>query len=482
MLYSLSALCCKTPPNRQGSCRMTAPHQFNPTILREYDIRGIVGDSLNAADARALGHAFGSAVRRRGGRSVALGFDGRASSPDLAAAVTEGLTSTGLDVRRIGIGPTPMLYFAVHHLETDGGIMVTGSHNPPDYNGFKMVWAGGVPVYGSEIQELGRLAAAGDIVDGAGAASDVDIFEAYIDRLLRDFDGHPLNVAWDPGNGAAGRTTEALAARLPGRHIVINGEIDGSFPNHHPDPTVEENLQQLKDVVLREGLDLGIGFDGDGDRIGAVDGKGRVVWGDQLLLILARHLLKDLPGSTVIADVKASQVLFDGIAAAGGEPVMWKTGHSLLKVKMAELGAPLAGEMSGHIFFKHKFYGYDDALYDGLRLMNAISAEGGDLAAIMDDMPRLHNTPEIRFDCPEERKWQVVDEVRDRLQGGDAEVIDVDGVRVIGEDGWWLLRASNTQAVLVGRAESATADGLERLKSQLREQLELSGVTAPEGL
>ena len=461
---------------------MSSPHSFNPTVLREYDIRGVVGDSLSVADARALGHAFGTAVRRKGGSKMALGFDGRATSPDLAAALTEGLTATGLDVECVGIGPTPLLYYAVHHLGADGGVMVTGSHNPPDYNGFKMVWGGGAPVYGSEIQELGRLAATGDFTTGNGSARDVDIFEDYIDRLLKDFDGHPLNIAWDPGNGAAGRTTEVLTARLPGRHIVINGDIDGTFPNHHPDPTVEANLQQLKDVVLREGLDLGIAFDGDGDRIGAVDSKGRVVWGDQLLLIMARHLLEELPGATVIADVKASQVLFDGIAAAGGEPVMWKTGHSLLKVKMAELGAPLAGEMSGHIFFKDKFYGYDDALYDGLRLMNAISAAGGDLAAIMDAMPHLHNTPEIRFDCPEDRKWQVVEEVRDRLAATDAEVIDVDGVRVISEDGWWLLRASNTQPVLVVRAESQHADGLDRLKTQIRDQLSQSGVRAPADL
>jgi len=396
-------------------------------------------------------------------------------------ALIEGLTDAGAQVRRIGLGPTPMLYYAVHALGADAGVMVTGSHNPPDYNGFKMM-LGTKPVYGDQIQELGRIAAAGDFEQGEGAVRDEAVFDRYIERLLRDFEGDEIDVAWDPGNGAGGPATQALAERLPGRHFVINGEVDGTFPNHHPDPTVEANLEQLKETVRREGLSLGIGLDGDGDRIGAVDGKGRVVWGDQLLLILARHLLRELPGSTIVADVKASQVLFDGIAAAGGKPIMWKTGHSLLKIKMAEEDAPLAGEMSGHIFYKHRFFGHDDALYAALRLFNAIAAEGKDLAAIMDEMPRLQNTPELRFPCSDERKWAVIEEVRDRLAGTEAEVIAVDGVRVITEDGWWLLRASNTQDVLVARAESESEEGLERLKALLRDQLEKSGLDAPEGL
>lgn len=460
---------------------MGTPHEFDPTVLREYDIRGLVDKTLSEADAGALGRAFASLVCREGGSVVAVGYDGRHTSPRLEQALIAGLMDAGAEVRRIGLGATPMLYYAVHALGADGGVMVTGSHNPPDYNGFKMM-LGAMPVYGEQIQELGRIAAEGDFELGEGSVRDEAVFDRYIERLLRDFEGDEIDVAWDPGNGAAGPATQALAKRLPGRHIVINGEVDGSFPNHHPDPTVEANLEQLKETVRREGLALGIGLDGDGDRIGAVDGKGRVVWGDQLLLILARHLLKELPGSPIVADVKASQVLFDGIAEAGGRPIMWKTGHSLLKVKMAEEGAPLAGEMSGHIFYKHRFFGHDDALYAAIRLFNAIAAEGKDLAGIMDDMPRLHNTPELRFPCADDRKWAVVEEVRDRLEGTQAEVIAVDGVRVITEDGWWLLRASNTQDVLVARAESQTPEGLERLKALLRDQLEKSGLSAPQGL
>ena len=460
---------------------MGTPHRFDPSVLREYDIRGIVDKTLSEADAGALGRAFASMVCREGGSVIVVGFDGRHTSQQLEQALIAGLTDAGAEVRRIGLGPTPMLYYAVHALEADGGVMVTGSHNPPDYNGFKMMLGAG-PVFGEQIQELGRIAAAGDFEPGEGSVRDEAVFDRYIERLARDFEGDEIDVAWDPGNGAAGPATQALAERLPGRHIVINAEIDGSFPNHHPDPTVEANLEQLKETVRREGLALGIGLDGDGDRIGAVDGKGRVVWGDQLLLILARHLLKELPGSPIVADVKASQVLFDGIKAAGGKPIMWKTGHSLLKIKMAEEEAPLAGEMSGHIFYKHRFFGHDDALYAAVRLFNALAAEGKDLAAIMDEMPHLENTPELRFPCPEERKWAVIEDVRKRLEGSDAEVIAVDGVRVITEDGWWLLRASNTQDVLVARAESQTAEGLERLKTLLRNEIEKSGLETPPGL
>jgi len=457
---------------------MSTPHAFDHSILREYDIRGRVGETLSAADAAALGRAFATMILRGGGGQVVVGYDGRETSPELESALVEGLSETGAQVRRIGLGATPMLYYAVHELGADGGIMVTGSHNPPAYNGFKMMRADG-PVYGEAIQALGRLAAEGDFEQGEGVVQDAPVFDRYIDRLMRDFDGAEIDAAWDPGNGSIGPAVEEVAKRLPGRQVVINGEVDGTFPNHHPDPTVEANLEQLKETVRREGLSLGLAFDGDGDRIGAVDAKGRVVWGDQLLLILARHLLKEMPGAPIVADVKASQVLFDGIKAAGGEPVMWKTGHSLIKVKMAELGAPLAGEMSGHIFYKHRFYGHDDALYAALRLLNAIAAEGGDLAAIFDAMPQLHNTPELRFDCPESRKWAVIEEVRDRLSASEAEVIAVDGVRVITEDGWWLLRASNTQEVLVARCESQSKEGLERLKALLKTQLEQSGIEPP---
>lgn len=457
---------------------MSDSHQFNATILREYDIRGIVGETLSEADARAIGQAFGTMLRRDGGTSIAVGRDGRLSSPGLEAALVEGLVSTGLTVHRIGLGPTPMLYFAVHELEADGGIAITGSHNPPDYNGFKMVFHKR-PFYGRQIQELGKVAAAGDFETGNGSAQDSPVFDAYVNRILRDFDGAPLNVAWDPGNGSAGDVTTALAGRLAGRHIVINGEIDGSFPNHHPDPTEPENLVQLQDVVAREKLDFGIAFDGDGDRIGVIDNKGRIIWGDQLLAILSREVLVEQPGAAIVADVKSSQVLFDEIERLGGTPTMWKTGHSLVKEKMRETGSPLAGEMSGHIFYAHKYYGFDDGIYAGVRLLNVVAKEGKSMADLRDELPDMLNTPELRFPCPEDRKFKVATEVAERLKGTDAQVIDIDGVRVVSDLGWWLLRASNTQDVLVARCEARDEAALETLKQQLVEQLKLSGIEPP---
>src|SRR5438270_226407 len=349
-------------------------HRFNPTVLREYDIRGIVGDTLTEADAYALGRTFAALALDEGARRIAVGRDGRTHSGMLEAALVRGLTEGGADVMLTGMGPSPMLYFATYYLDVDGGIQVTGSHNPADYNGFKLLLKGR-SVFGKEIQGIGERAAAGD---------------------------------WD--------------------------------------------------------------------RIGAVDGKGRVIWGDQLMLILAEPVLKALPGATIIADVKASQVLFDGIAALGGEPLMWKTGHSLIKSKMKETGAPLAGEMSGHIFFKHRWYGFDDALYAAVRLIEAVSQSGKSLTEIMDAMPKTTATPEMRFQVDEVRKFAIVEEVRNRLAADGAKVDATDGVRVNTADGWWLLRASNTQDVLVARAEAADQPALDRLIAQIDDQLAKSGV------
>jgi phosphomannomutase len=335
-------------------------------------------------------------------------------------------------------------------------------------------------VFGAEIQELGQRASSGHWTEGAGSVEEVDIREAYADRLLQDFSGKAFRIGWDAGNGAAGPVLDMLVERLPGEHHVIFAQVDGTFPNHHPDPTVEANLADLKQLVADKQLDFGIAFDGDGDRIGAVDGQGRVIWGDQLMLILAGPVLEEQPGATIIADVKASQVLFDGIAALGGRPLMWKTGHSLIKSKMKETGAPLAGEMSGHIFFKHRWYGFDDALYAAVRLIEAVSASGQSLTEIMDGMPKSVATPEMRFPVDEPRKFAIVDEVRDRLSSDGARVDATDGVRVSTDDGWWLLRASNTQDVLVARAEAKDATGLDRLVAQIDDQLAKSGVTRGE--
>jgi phosphomannomutase len=451
-------------------------HQFNPTALREYDIRGIVGQTLGEDDARAIGRSFGTIIKRGGGAKVAVGYDGRLSSPMLETALIDGLTTSGVDVVRVGLGPTPMLYYAEAELDgVDGGIQITGSHNPADYNGFKMVIGHG-PFYGEDIQQLGRMAAAGDWEEGHGSVSDIDIEDAYVARLARDFDGGNFRIGWDAGNGAAGRVIEKLTAILPGDHYLLHTTIDGRFPNHHPDPTVEENLSDLKALVAEKSLDFGLAFDGDGDRIGAIDGQGRVIWGDQILSILAESVLKQVPGSTIIADVKASQALYDRIAELGGQPLMWKTGHSLIKVKMKETGSPLAGEMSGHIFYAHDFYGFDDAQYVAVRFIRAIRELGGSLTALKDAMPAMINTPELRFQVDETRKFTVIDEVLDRLSAEGAEVNRTDGARVNTPDGWWLLRASNTQDVLVARAEAKDQAGLDRLMMQIDAQLAASGL------
>jgi phosphomannomutase len=451
-------------------------HRFHPTSLREYDIRGIFGETLVDDDAEAVGRSFGTIVRRAGGTRVAVGRDGRASSPGLEARLVAGLDAAGIDVVRIGVGPTPMLYFAEAELEVDAGIMITGSHNPGNYNGFKMVLQHGA-FFGERIQQLGRMSEEGDWEAGSGTVSEADVMDLYVDRLLEGFEGGAYRIGWDAGNGSGGPVVERLAARLPGEHHLLYTEVDGAFPNHHPDPTVEANLEDLKRLVRDKGLDFGVAFDGDADRIGAVDGEGRVIWGDQLVGILAEPVLQELPGSTIIADVKASQALFDRIAELGGEPLMWKTGHSLIKAKMKETGAPLAGEMSGHIFFAHRWYGFDDGIYAAIRLIEAVHRLGGSLTALRSAMQPMVNTPEMRFQVDESRKFAVVDEVLERLRAEGAEVDGTDGARVSTADGWWLLRASNTQDVLVARAEAKDQAGLDRLIAAIDAQLASSGLS-----
>jgi phosphomannomutase len=458
-------------------------HHFDTTVLREYDIRGIIGETLGAEDARAIGRGFATLLLRAGGKKVAVGYDGRVSSPMLEAALVEGLNASGIDVVRVGMGPTPMLYYAEASMDdVDGGVQITGSHNPANYNGFKMVFQGR-PFFGDDIKLLGMMAAAGEWSEGSGGSETREILDAYIDRLIEGLDGIDpaklagLRIGWDAGNGATGPALEKLVAKLPGEHHLLFTEVDGNFPNHHPDPTEEKNLADLKALVAEKGLDFGIAFDGDGDRIGAIDGEGRVIWGDQLLMIFAEDVLRDVPGATIIADVKASRALFDRVAELGGKPLMWKTGHSLIKSKMKETGSPLAGEMSGHIFFKHKYYGFDDAMYGAIRLIVASAHLGKSVTELRGAMPPLVNTPEMRFQVDESRKFAVPGEVKARLEGTGARVDDTDGVRVTTDDGWWLLRASNTQDVLVARAESNDQAGLDRLMAQIDEQLAASGLT-----
>lgn len=455
-------------------------HRFDPVILREYDIRGVVGQNLTAADALALGRTLGTIVARDGGQSVVIAYDGRVTSLELESALVDGVTSSGLIARRIGLGPTPAMYFATKVLDVDAGIMVTGSHNPPAHNGFKIT-LGGRPFWGQDIQRLGEAAARGDWIDGDGSAEDIDIMDDYVATLRSGFKAErDLTVVWDPGNGAAGDVVAQLVERFPGRHILLNETVDGTFPAHHPDPTVEANLIQLKEAVKEHRADLGVAFDGDGDRLGVVDGRGRVLWGDQILALLARDVLARNPGAPILADVKASQVLFDEIARLGGKPVMCPTGHSIIKARMAELKAPLAGEMSGHIFFADGYYGYDDGIYAAVRMLDLVAGSHASLAELRDDLPATINTPEIRVDTDEARKFEIVAEVKSRLADAPDKTVDAtDGVRVTTADGWWLLRASNTQSALVLRCEAADTAALSRLKSEIREQLKLSGVEPP---
>jgi len=462
---------------------MADGHTLHPTILREYDIRGVVGETLSATDANAVGQAFGTITIERFGAEpkICVGYDGRLSSPELEAALVAGLTATGANVVRIGRGPTPLLYYAAHILKADGGVMITGSHNPPEYNGIKMV-LGGDSFFGEDIQALGARVAAEVYASGAGSIEDQDLMDRYVERIAAD---HPaagaMRIAWDPGNGAAGEALLKLIDKLPGEHFVINAEIDGTFPNHHPDPTVEANLTQLKELVAENNCDIGIGFDGDGDRVGVIDEKGRVLYGDQILLILAREILARNAGASIITEVKASQVFFDEVTRAGGKPIMWKAGHSLIRTKMKEIGAPLAGEMSGHIFFADGYYGFDDALYAAVRLLAILAGGDQSLADMRDALPVMFNTPEVRFDCAEETKFQVIEDIKARLGNETGVTVrDIDGVRVETPDGWWLLRASNTQAVLVARCESASEDGLARLKAIVAGQLRQSGLEPPD--
>ncbi len=451
-------------------------HQFDPSALREYDVRGIVGKSLGPADATAIGRGFATRVRGIGGTRVAVGYDGRLSSPALEAALVAGLVAGGVDVVRIGLGPSPMLYYAEATLEVDGGIHVTGSHNPAEYNGFKMVLRH-APFFGDDIQDLAALAESGAWSEGAGMVTTLDLRDAYVGRLMAGYAGGAYRIGWDTGNGAAGPVIEALVKLLPGEHHVIFAEVDGNFPNHHPDPTEESNLADLKRLVTKNNLDFGLAFDGDGDRIGAVDALGRVIWGDQILSILVEPALREHPGAAIVADVKSSQALFDRITALGGEAVMAPTGHSLMKTAMTRTGAPLGGELSGHLFFAGDYYGFDDAAYAAVRLIRAVHLSGQSLTALHDAMPALVATPDLRFPVDDAEKFAVVDAVVARLAREGAVVDLTDGARVTTPEGWWLLRASNTQAMLTVRAEAQSDDALASLLAAVDAHLAACGVT-----
>ena len=484
-------------PGRPGRDSPGRGHDFDPSILRAYDIRGTVGRTLSGEDAFHVGRAFGTIVMRRGGETVVLGYDGRLSSPELATALGEGLARCGATVLGLGLASTPMAYFAAERLAADAAVVVTGSHNPASHNGFKLV-LGGAPFFGEDIAGLGRMAALGDYQTGSGRIETRAVIGDYIERLRAELPsgrdltvasdpgrdlavasdpGRDLTVAWDPGNGAAGPVTEALAGVLPGRHVVINQAVDGTFPAHHPDPSRRENLQQLADVVAAEGCDLGIAFDGDGDRVGVIDRGGRMIDPEKLLMLFAGSVLESNPGAAVISEVKASQGLFDLIATLGGRPLMSPTGHSPIKAMMRRSGALLAGDVSGHFYFADRYGGYDDGAYAAVRLLDLVARNGGDLAAMVDALPASTATPEIRFTCPDTRKFEIVEHIARRLEIAGAEVVDIDGVRVsIGGGNWWLLRASNTEAALTARCEGRDRLGLDQAKHALVAALRDAGL------
>ena len=441
---------------------------LKPTIFREYDIRGVADDELLSPDIEILGQAFGTYLARHAGRNINLCRDTRLSSPRLHDALLRGLVASGCHVTDLGVAPTPVLYYSVFHLHADGGVMITGSHNPPEFNGFKTV-CGASTIHGEAIQEIRRLIETGDLDRGEGSHRTADVVTPYVDEISSQFHfPRRIRVVVDAGNGTGGPVMGPILHRLNVDSTDMFFDMDGRFPNHHPDPTVPKNLQALIAKVRETGADLGIAFDGDTDRIGAVDEAGTVIYGDQLMIIYGREILTRKPGATFIGEVKCSQLMYDDLAARGGNPIMWKTGHSLIKAKMQETRAELAGEMSGHMFFADRYYGFDDAIYAACRLMEIVANSGHPLSAQLADLPNTMTTPEIRFDCPDELKFAVVRQATEELRARH-KVLDVDGVRVLFDRGWGLVRASNTQPVLVMRFEAENGDLLAEYRREVED-------------
>ncbi|MCC7173607.1 MAG: phosphomannomutase/phosphoglucomutase [Bryobacterales bacterium] len=439
---------------------------LKPTIFREYDIRGVAEVDLAGPDVEVLGRAIGTYLRRRGATVLNLGRDCRLSSPVLHDALAKGLIAAGSRLTDIGVVPTPVLYHSVFDRKAEGAVMITGSHNPPEYNGFK-VMLGQSTIHGDDIQEIRKLIEAGDLDSGEGAIETADAVSDYVDAVTSRIKlSRRVKAVFDAGNGTAGPVMRAILERLNCDATELYFEMDGRFPNHHPDPTVEKYLAPLVAAVREQKAELGVAFDGDSDRVGATDEHGNVIWGDMLMLIYAREILKRKPGATFIGEVKCSQVLYDEIRRLGGNAIMYRTGHSLIKAKMKETHAELAGEMSGHIFFSDRYYGFDDAMYAACRLLEIVADSGRPLSAQLEGVPKMVVTPEIRVDCPDERKFEVVARVVDHFKKI-REVIDVDGARVLFEKGWGLVRASNTQPVLVLRFEASDSQLLEKYRAEV---------------
>ncbi len=444
---------------------------MNQNIFREYDIRGIVGQDLTDETVSLLGRAIGTFFINNGAKRIAIGFDARESSPSFRDLLVEGFNASGCDTVLIGRVPTPVLYFTVFTKEVDGGVMITGSHNPPDHNGFK-ICLGKSTIFGSQIQEIKEIALSGNFAKGEGTNENLEILADYEKDILSriTLGTRKLKAVVDGGNGMGGVTGVPIYEKLGVELVKLFTEPDSNFPNHHPDPTVVENLQDAVKAVKEHNADLAIAFDGDGDRIGVLDENGRIIWGDELMVLFSRYVLKDMPNSTIIAEVKCSQTLFDDIEKHGGKPLMWKAGHSIIKSKMKETGAVLAGEMSGHIFFADRFYGFDDATYAGARVLEILSNTDKTLSELLSDLPETFSTPELRVDCTEEQKFEVVQKIADEFSKTN-EVITIDGARILFENGWVLVRASNTQAILVLRFEADTQENLQSIQQNVESRV-----------
>jgi phosphomannomutase/phosphoglucomutase len=444
---------------------------MNPSIFREYDIRGVVGKDFDEEFAYQLGRAFARKIIDQGGKKVTAGRDCRLSSPSLGQSLIRGMVDSGLEVTDIGVVTTPMLYFSLYHLNADGGIMVSGSHNPPDQNGFK-VCVGKETIWGAEILKLKGIIDARDYPQGKGAVRAYDLHTPYIDYIVKNVRlARPLKVVVDAGNGTAGPVAPVVLKKLGCQVTELYCDMDGRFPNHHPDPTVEKNVAELRQRVVAEQADAGIAYDGDADRIGLIDDRGKIIWGDILMILLSRFLLEEVPGATIIGEVKCSHRLFQDIEAHGGKPLMWKAGHSLIKAKMKEVGAQLGGEMSGHIFYKHRWFGFDDAVYTSARVLEILSRNQKPLSALLADVPPAVSTPELRIKSSDEKKFAIVEQVKQHFQKLGCKVNDVDGMRLIEKDGWGLVRASNTQPMLVMRFEADTQARLEEIRRLVEEQV-----------
>ncbi len=443
---------------------------MNPEIFREYDIRGITGKDITDEDVVSIGRGFGTFLKAENRSSIVVGRDCRLSSDRYRELLVEGLLATGCDVVDIGVCPTPVAYFAIRHFKKEGGVIITASHNPPEYNGFKLC-SGYDTLVGKQIQRVRRIIEQDDFVEGSGRFETADAVTPYRNFLQQNIKiSRSMRVGVDAGNGTAGVVAVPILRDLGCEVFDLYCDMDGTFPNHESDPTVIENMRDLIALVRDKELDVGIGYDGDGDRIGAIDEKGNIIWGDQLMIVYAREILSRKPGATFISEVKCSQTLYNDIEQHGGRAIMWKTGHSLIKRKMKEVKAELAGERSGHMFFADRYFGYDDAIYASCRLLEILAETGKTISELLSDVPNTYTTPEIRVPCPEDKKFGVVSEITEYFRQRQ-EIIDIDGVRVLFEDGWGLVRASNTQPVLVLRFEAFSPERLSEIRSQVESVL-----------